>query len=370
MQKPPVVFQFEIDKLLSPISLTEPAGTSLRYDPIYDRIRELRREDDATLPQGVWKSDQKRADWKTVESLCVETIETRSKDLQVSAWLLEAWLHLHGFAGAAEGLRVMLAMCESFWDGLYPLLEGGDSEFRIAPIVWLNRKLPPDLKQVPLTAPEADGAPVCTLADWETACQLESLQNRQGQQTPNNDRDMTLGRFQQSAMLTPTTFLAGKLEEVRALLHASADLQALLDSKLGAEAPGLLAVRNAGEGAATLLESLLRDRGALRPVEGSGVDQEIFQYHYPEQEMTDPTDPGNTTSIQTRAEAYRMLAEAADFLIRTEPHSPTPYLVRRAILWGSMTLEELLPELVRNQSELSDIYRLLNVRLREDGNRK
>jgi len=65
-----------------------------------------------------------------------------------------------------------------------------------------------------------------------------------------------------------------------------------------------------------------------------------------------------------------MLAEAADFLIRTEPHSPTPYLVRRAILWGSMSLEELLPELVRNQSELSDIYRLLNVRLREDGNRK
>jgi type VI secretion system protein ImpA len=38
-----------------------------------------------------------------------------------------------------------------------------------------------------------------------------------------------------------------------------------------------------------------------------------------------------------------------------------PYLVSRAVTWGSMPLEELLPELVRNTGELTEIYRLLNL---------
>ena len=57
-----------------------------------------------------------------------------------------------------------------------------------------------------------------------------------------------------------------------------------------------------------------------------------------------------------------LLAEAADYLARTEPHSPTPYLVRRAIAWGSMSLEQLLPEMIRNGNELQEIFRLLQIR--------
>jgi hypothetical protein len=35
--------------------------------------------------------------------------------------------------------------------------------------------------------------------------------------------------------------------------------------------------------------------------------------------------------------------------------------VKRAIAWGNMNLEALLPQLVRNNSELSEIYRLLQI---------
>jgi predicted component of type VI protein secretion system len=66
-------------------------------------------------------------------------------------------------------------------------------------------------------------------------------------------------------------------------------------------------------------------------------------------------------AIASRDEAYRRLAEAAEYLARVEPHSPAPYLVRRAIHWGSMTLPELLPELVRNQGELAELFRLLQL---------
>ena len=65
--------------------------------------------------------------------------------------------------------------------------------------------------------------------------------------------------------------------------------------------------------------------------------------------------------IRNRTDAYRRLSEAADYLLRTEPHSPTPYLVKRAVEWGNMSLPELLQQIVRNEGELSEIDRLLRL---------
>jgi len=70
--------------------------------------------------------------------------------------------------------------------------------------------------------------------------------------------------------------------------------------------------------------------------------------------------------IRSRSEAYRMLGEAADYLMTTEPHSPVPYLVKRAVTWGNMSLSELLAEIVNDQSDLHAIHSLLGLRLREE----
>jgi type VI secretion system protein ImpA len=66
--------------------------------------------------------------------------------------------------------------------------------------------------------------------------------------------------------------------------------------------------------------------------------------------------------IASRAEAYQALREASDFLMRTEPHSPVPYLVRRAISWGNLSLAELLEELLQKNSDVSAIYALLGMK--------
>ncbi|RKI19080.1 type VI secretion system protein TssA, partial [Corallococcus sp. AB030] len=66
--------------------------------------------------------------------------------------------------------------------------------------------------------------------------------------------------------------------------------------------------------------------------------------------------------IQSRAEAYQWLTEASDYLLRTEPHSPTPYLVKRAVQWGAMPLGRLLEELVPGTDDLKSIFALLAIR--------
>lgn len=352
-------FQFDVDKLLIPITPDEPAGANLRYDPVYDKIQHLRREDDQRLPQGVWKADLKRADWNGVESLCIETLETRSKDLQIAAWLTEAWIQLRGMQGGAMGFEVMRALCESFWDGLYPRIDGEDIEFRIAPLVWMNQKLPLRLRLLMITAPDAEGVQPVTYNDWDMAAKNAHQQSRLNQSKTTGE--MTLARFQQSAILTPTANLAAVHADTRELVMACAAFEKLLEEKLGRKSPGLPAVRATAEAILDLLAGLLRERKELEP-EPAVNESELPDQNGDFDEGNSNTGSYRSGRIRSRAEAFQLLAEAADYLSLTEPHSPAPYLVRRAIQWGSMSLEELLPELVRNQTELTEIYRLLNTR--------
>jgi type VI secretion system protein ImpA len=79
----------DLEALLAPIPGENPAGRSLRYEGTYDAIQEARRADD-DLPQGPWQRARKVADWAGVIQLASEALSTKSKDLQIAAWLVEA----------------------------------------------------------------------------------------------------------------------------------------------------------------------------------------------------------------------------------------------------------------------------------------
>ena len=66
--------------------------------------------------------------------------------------------------------------------------------------------------------------------------------------------------------------------------------------------------------------------------------------------------------INNREDAYRMLEAVADYLQRTEPHSPTPYLVKRAVSWGRMSLADLMQEIVREEGDIARYFSLLGIK--------
>lgn len=63
----------------------------------------------------------------------------------------------------------------------------------------------------------------------------------------------------------------------------------------------------------------------------------------------------------SREDAYRQLLLIADYLARTEPHSPVPYLIKRAVEWGNKPLSELLAEPINADSEARRVWSLLGV---------
>ncbi|HZS44226.1 MAG TPA: type VI secretion system protein TssA [Blastocatellia bacterium] len=360
MSAKPSPYRVDLEKLLYPISVDKPAGESLRYEGTYDRVREARRQDEAELSQGIYKTELKKADWTQVEALCLDALETRSKDLQLATWLLEAWLHLYGFTGILDGFNLMTGLCESFWDDLYPSLDGDNVEYRIAPLEWINDKLTVQIKQIPITSPATGDVKSYTWADWEAACHLEHISKKEPKalQAAEAKGSTTTTKFQSSVMLSPKKYFVSLNENLADLDEAIANLESLLEKRCGPKAPSLYQFKDALRSISHMTLEVLKAREDENGNGYNGDPEAQFDFvdEEPEQEAMWSSGP-----IRSRAEAYRRLAEVAEYLLRTEPHSPTPYLIKRAVTWGSMSLFEIFSQVIRNDGELQELNRLLRM---------
>ena len=74
----------QLDEFLQPIAEASPSGVDLRYDPVYDNIKEARRQDD-DLNQGAWQTERKLADYPKVINLAGTALKKKSKDLHLAA---------------------------------------------------------------------------------------------------------------------------------------------------------------------------------------------------------------------------------------------------------------------------------------------
>jgi type VI secretion system ImpA family protein len=352
----------DLEQLLSPISGEHPAGESLRYEGTYDRIRESRREDDSELSQGIYKTDLKKADWNTVESMCLEVLETRSKDLQVATWLLEAWLHQYGFSGVRKGLRLLAGLCEGFWNDLYPELEGDDSETRVSPVVWVNEKLSTELKRIPITSPQSNDVATYSFADWENACHMDELAKRNpgAKRAAEASIKVTPASFQASVLLSEKSFYVALFDDLNSTMEACLALGHILDERCENNSPSLHQFKETLGTIQHLTAEILRAR-----TDDSFLMEEYQELPVVTGEHEQEPELWSGGPIRSRAEAYQRLSEAADYLLRTEPHSPTPYLVKRAVAWGSMSLFELYRQIVRNEGEMEEINRLLRLATKE-----
>ncbi|MHC4216427.1 MAG: type VI secretion system protein TssA [Planctomycetota bacterium] len=357
-------FHLDLESLLRPISGEDPAGEFLRFQGTYDRIEEARKEE-ADLPQGVWERDLKKANWDDARDLCCEALKTRSKDLQIAVWLLESLLHSQGFLGVRQGCEFLIGLCEKYWDRLYPQIDGEDLESRVSPMVWVNEKLYLQLKFIPITQPESIDALPYTWSDWESANYLEqlALKDKDILQDAESEGKITRAKFLGSVMFTSKHFYQTQSEDLAASIGLVRDLEDFLDERCEKQSPSLKQFRDTLEDIYRMVNDFLMEK---EEDEGDRMNSELEANHPERLATLNETEHSRnspvSSSIRSRSDAYRMLSQAADYLLMHEPHSPTPYLVKRAVSWGNMTLNELLQELVSDENDLVQIYRLLGIK--------
>jgi type VI secretion system protein ImpA len=335
------------EDILNPIPGENPAGANLYYDPVMDKLKEARREDD-DAPAGDWERERKVADYKLVIKLGQETLATKSKDLQIAAWLTEAMLKTHGFAGLKESLDVMKGIVENFWDGCYPEIEDGDLELRAAPLDWVGGRLDLAVKMVPLLK---GGLSYLNYKDSRAVpSEAEASGNEDKQkirQEAIDDGKVTQEDWEAADKATPNESLqatAAVLDETLASLDA---LGAACDEKFGSDAPSFsglktvlteirhnvkvfLKARGISDGADAGADD--DDAGATAETAGEGIVGGTFATAGGGARALSITGviPGSKEEVPIRLEAI------SKYLRQQDPANPGPYMMLRGLRFGEL----------------------------------
>ncbi|MBV8454298.1 MAG: type VI secretion system protein TssA [Deltaproteobacteria bacterium] len=371
----------DLDGLLAPIPGDSPSGQSVRFAGPYDAIADARRADD-DLNQGEWKRNAKVADWAAVKKLALETFATKSKDLQITAWLTEALVKLHGFAGLRDGLELLIELHRQFWETFFPEPEEGDLEARAGKIEWLNDRLPMAIREIALTT-VIDGA-AYSFNRYQESRMVDELgrKNPDAMQMAITEGKITGEQFDKAVAVGSRLFYEGLFADISQSVEQCAKLSAVVDEKYGKDAPSLLAIKKALEDCADLVGPILKAKRQLEPdqpaaaAQGNGMDPSD-QTAAIDRESATPADQvinlASASLIQRngmaglstptdRAEALVQLEKIAEYFRRTEPHSPVAYLVQRAVRWGRMPLAEWLTDVISDEGVLTRVRETLGIK--------
>ncbi len=347
----------DLDDLLAPVSDDHPAGEDLSFSIEFDRIQEFRRFDDPTLEQGEWQTDIKSADWPAALAESAQLLRTRTKDLRLAGWFAEAGAQTGGFAGLAQGYRLIAGLCERYWEQLHPVAVDGDQEERIGNISWLLGNSLQWLRAIPIvSAPQGRYG--------LEAFEIARAHHASGEEAPGQPG---LELLEAARRDTPHDFYRTRLESVAECLQALDGLRDAVDARLGLDGPSFSAVRERLEHLQATLVRFAREAGLLvdagdAPATQAGDDEPVEAVPA----AAAGTVRGPAQAPATRKEALVQLRQVAEFFRRTEPHSPVAYLAEKAARWGEMPLHVWLKRVIKDDSVLHQMEEMLDVEQNQD----
>lgn len=372
---PPVADPIDVEALLAAIPGESPAGEDLRHT-LYDEIKEARRADDG-LAQGVWQHDVKSSDWAFVVKRCTDALATKTKDINVGAWLAEALVHEKGLAGLRSGLSLLTGLLDRYWDSAYPEIDpetpGEEFLARANSLEDFDRKVAAAVMEVPLTRTpqvfnftqvvdsepyDLPGVPLGT-ADAEASARLMELKEKATAEGKPSGDDL-----RRSREATPKAFYVDATALLGECRQSLGRLQEKIDEKFQKQAFGLREVDKCLAEISEFLARTLKEKRILDPdpIEASG--EEVAGEPGAEGAPAGGAGAGGVGggSLRGREDALKRLEDVAAFFRRTEPHSPVPFLVLRAVSWGRMPLDGWLAEVVKDGATLEQIRETLGLR--------
>ena len=339
------------DTMLNPIPGENPSGQNLRYAPVYDKIKEARREEEE-LPQGDWAREIKQADFEAVIKLATEVLATKTKDLQLASWLCEALLREEGLKGFKEGLDLLNGLVTNFWDTVYPEIEDGDVELRVAPLNWVGTYLGEQVRKVPLTKhgfnflKYVESRAVGTeeaCSDNQVKMEARSAALAEGKLAPEEfDRDMAS---------TSRAFYVELLQDLDAVNASVQALDELCNEKAGRDSPSFGNLRGALEDVQSLAASFLKTKPdpAAAAVPAPEVTEEPAEETSAESpaESTEAAAPRRRAAVSQEPvdvdDAQRRIISAIEYLRKSDPLNPAAYLALRGLRWGELRAGGISP---------------------------
>ena len=363
MASPEVI---EIAALLQPLSDASPAGVEVRSDKsthdayftLQDARTAARNKERSMVADEDGNFPDMRSEWRPVLEQSQTLLIEGGKDLEITAWLVEALTRLKGFAGLRDGFHLTSALVEQYWEHWLPEPDESAIEDLVMPMAGLNGvdaegTLIVPIRNVPITAETSAG----TFAGWHYQ-QGVALQQAEAEarQKRIDAGAVTLERIVQAGTESGAEFYQAALDDLGECQAEYVSLCALLDERCGQQAPPQSNIKNA-------LESC---REALRY-----AGKEVL-FEEPDEDEADAGgivegDSGGPSGASTsyprsREQAFKTLSELSEFFLRNEPHSPISYALKQVVRWGHMSLPDLLEELIAEEGARQNLFRLAGIK--------
>ncbi|WP_299439373.1 type VI secretion system protein TssA [uncultured Rhodospira sp.] len=345
----------DVDAMLAPIEGDSPVGVNLRDDtsgssPLFT-LSDLRRTAAAAERSMVMDEDAGIPEqWGEILDKAPEVLATRSKDLRVACWLIEAAARYHGFAGLRDGFDLVAGLVEQYWDDLYPPIE--DSiEDKTDPIAGLNGvggdgALIAPIRLMPLTEGMSGSF---GLWQFEQANELRKLNDPEKVQARVNAGTISYEQFGQAVLETPNTFYAALAATVQQTRDSFARLDAVMTEKCGADAPPSSNISRTLEEVADALGVIMRtwNKGPP-PGEETGAEEAADVASGADGAAAAGGGGGGGAAgpIKDREQAFGQMLRIAEFFRRTEPQSVIPQTLEDLVRRGRLPLDKLLEELI------------------------
>ncbi len=364
----------DLESLLSPLDESSPVGPDLRLeagDTTFADIRELRRVED---PEVDVTGRGKDADWTGLVAACETALGEKSKDLELAAYLTEGLTRTEGFPGLLVGLRLVRQMLDQWWDSVHPGCDPDDGEIiyaiRARWVNWLgsSREFLNAIRSVPITS--GPGIEERGWGAYEDSSRVDDAAIL-ADQTQYNEilgAGLISGTTWRSLLGgTPPERLQEIVEAVGDCEDEARALDVFADERFEEDVPNLVDLLGMLDACRSYLEDYLTgalpdpvSAGAEGGDESSGADFEA---------ASGPAAPrgGGGGPIGTRDEAYRRLREVAEYLRRTEPHSPVSALLDRAVNWGGLSFQELFLDVLKHQEDAREqIFETLGIQTSDE----
>lgn len=346
----------EIEQFLEPIPGDNPSGADLKYAPVYDQIREARRQEDSG-PMGLWERDVKTADFVQVIKLGEDALLKKTKDLQIAAWLIEAWIYRSGLPGLISGLHLVQGLVERFWDTLYPELDEGDAEPRAAPLEWVGSYFDPSkgsspilaLRRIPLTKTGFDSFIYQESRKIGYEREVDGNEARtKARQQAIKEQKIVPEEFDKDFEATPKAFYKKLESDFKLVREAVHELDTVCRDKFADVAPSFTPLSRAIDEVANvahilLLKKLEKEPDPPEPVAVDETAPDAGEQASQQQSSALPQTAAeidlsnlNIGEIASPEQAILHVIAAAQFLRHKSPSSPVPYLLLRALRWGEL----------------------------------
>ena len=365
----------ELDSFLVPLSEEQPAGEFIKGNrALFRPLRNAYNIAQTSFHKLAMNPEDNELDelqlanqenWQNLETLLLDCLQQHSRDIECMAWLAMACLFSNQpYAQLASVIKLVDRALNSYWPAIQPYLpdekvKSDDPAYERANHQYkaMQRLLGDSEDSCPLVPPLCM-LPLVADVDFATYQRSKSSLHELKQQISSrlpSEKNELITRINnilavQDALDSLDNTLGKHFTEAGVHVPTTQYLRKQLDSNLQA-------LKELSDGTITPWPPDLHKQARL-------ASEAIQHEPEPDSEPQDRGEPEPQNIVMNRAgftrdQAFQQIRMLSDFFQRTEPQSPVPYILEKAIRWGYTPLPQLMNELLLgNESQMSRIKEL------------